>query len=53
VIRIETSETGLLFTIRTNADIERTAVDQVQHMVDIESVIGALRHFLAGFGTAA
>jgi predicted alpha-1,6-mannanase (GH76 family) len=49
LVRIEAQDSGVLITLRTNADVEQVSTEQVLVVADINAAVQVVREFLTEF----
>jgi hypothetical protein len=53
VVRIERQRSGVLITLRTNADVAQVSAERVIVVADVEAAVEAIREFLVGFAASS
>jgi hypothetical protein len=53
VVRIERQRSGILITLRTNADLAKLPVEQVIVVADVEAAVATVRRFLVAFAATS
>jgi hypothetical protein len=53
VVRIESQRSGILVTLRTNADVAKLPVERVIVVADVEAAVEAVRSFLVAFAATS
>jgi hypothetical protein len=53
VVRIEIQRSGVLITLRTNADVTRPSAERVVVLADVNAAVEAVREFLVVFNTTS
>lgn len=49
LVRIERQRSGVLITLRTNADVAQLSAERVTVLADVEAAVAAVRQFLVAF----
>ena len=49
VVRVESQRSGVLITVRTNADVVQLSAERVIVVADVEAAVEAVRAFLVAF----
>jgi hypothetical protein len=53
VVRIETQRSGILITLRTNADVAQLSAERVIVVAEVEAAVEAVRKFLVAFAATS
>jgi len=53
LVRIEAQDSGVLITLRTNADVQQVSTEQILVVADVEVAVQVVREFLIGFTVAS
>lgn len=52
VVRIEEQGSGVLITLRVNADVEQVSTERVLVVANVDAAVRAVREFLVAFGAS-